>query len=85
MSERKSQGWERGVGDESLWIIPFGKHAGPVEDAPTSYLEWLTEQEWFCEKFVEGMEMIGKELAFRTRFGREKEDEDRLWNRRMRK
>ena len=55
---------------ESLWIIPFGKNKGePIEDVGTDYLEWLTEQEWFLQKFKDGAEAIGKELAYRTRFG----------------
>jgi len=71
---------------ESLFIIPFGKHKGSgIEDVPTSYLEWLTEQDWFTEKFSEGAKAIGKELEFRQRFGDGDEpDEDRNWNRRNR-
>jgi uncharacterized protein (DUF3820 family) len=67
----------------SLWIIPFGKHNGkPIEDVPTSYLEWLTEQDWFVEKFSEGSKAIGKELEFRQRFDDGDEpEEDRNWNR----
>ena len=67
----------------SLWIIPFGKHKDkPIEDCPTSYLEWLTEQDWFTEKFSEGTKAIGKELEFRQRFDDEDEpEEDRNWNR----
>lgn len=68
---------------DSLFIIPFGKHRGsPIEDVPTSYLEWLTEQDWFVEKFSEGMKQIGKELEFRQRFDDGDEpEEDRNWNR----
>lgn len=69
---------------DSLWILPFGKHKGePIEDLKTDYLEWLTKQEWFLDKFSEGAAQIGKELAYRTRFGEPQEqDEDRKWNRR---
>lgn len=72
---------------DSLWIVPFGKFKGcPIEDLETSYLEWLTEQDWFMEKFVEGSEAIGKELTFRTRFGGKAEKrEDEGWNRRNKK
>jgi len=68
---------------ESLFIIPFGKHRGSgIEDVPTSYLEWLTEQDWFTEKFSEGAKAVGKELEFRQRFGDGDEpEEDRNWNR----
>jgi uncharacterized protein (DUF3820 family) len=55
--------------EESLWNIPFGKHRGPIEDAPTHYLNWLLEQEWFCVKFPEGVKQINKELKFREDFG----------------
>ena len=71
---------------ESLFIIPFGKHKGsPIEDCPTSYLEWLSEQDWFIEKFSEGAKAVGKELEFRQRFDDGDEpDEDRNWNRKLR-
>jgi uncharacterized protein (DUF3820 family) len=72
---------------ESLWVIPFGKHKGePIEDVPTDYLEWVTEQDWFLEKFPKGAVQIGKDLAFRDRFSDGGEpEEDRYWNRRNRK
>jgi hypothetical protein len=71
---------------DSLLIMPFGKHKGcPIEDLETSYLEWLTEQDWFIEKFELAAEQVGKELAFRNRFGGRAggdPNEDRNWNRR---
>jgi len=69
---------------DSLFVMPFGKYKGePIEDLETSYLEWLTEQDFFLEKFKDGAEAIGKELAFRTRFGgRAEPEEDKKWNRR---
>ena len=69
---------------DSLFTMPFGKYKGePIEDLETSYLEWLTEQDFFLEKFKDGAEAIGKELAFRTRFGgRAEPEEDKKWNRR---
>jgi len=71
---------------ESLWIIPFGKHKNmPIEDIPYDYLLWLTEQDWFIEKFPEGCAQIGKEMAYRDKFGAREEHEDRNWNRNSRK
>jgi uncharacterized protein (DUF3820 family) len=58
--------------EESLWIIPFGAHRGPVEDAPAHYLRWLLAQEWFCLKFPLGVKMIEKELKFIEDFGEER-------------
>lgn len=72
---------------ESLWIIPFGKHKGePVEDVPTSYLEWLLEQDWFCNgskpEHMKSFDSVQKELAFRKRFSDgDQPKEDRNWNR----
>jgi uncharacterized protein (DUF3820 family) len=57
------------MSEESLWEIPFGKHKGPIEDAPTSYLKWLIEQDWFCEKHILGEQQINAELNFRERWG----------------
>lgn len=69
---------------ESLFTMPFGKHKGePIEDLDTGYLEWVTEQDWFLDKFKDGAEAVGRELAFRTRFGgRAEPEEDSNWNRR---
>ena len=58
---------------ESLFIIPFPKskfYNKPIEDLPDSYLEWLSEQEWFEAKFSKGYEAITKELEYRYTFGK---------------
>jgi hypothetical protein len=57
------------TGEVSLWIIPFGRHRGPIEDAPKSYLEWLLEQDWFCVQNPEGVKAIENELKFREIWG----------------
>lgn len=69
---------------ESLFILPFGKHKGqPIEDVPTSYLNWLTEQDFFCDGHRQGLEAVNTELRFRERFsGGDEPEEDRNWNRR---
>jgi uncharacterized protein (DUF3820 family) len=59
------------MAEMSLWLIPFGKYRGPIEDVPTHYLNWLMEQEWFCKKFRDGVPKIEEELKFRERFGEE--------------
>ena len=52
---------------KSLWTIPFGKFEGEdIEDVPPTYLQWLAEQEWFVEKFPEGLRAINKELEYRN-------------------
>jgi len=54
---------------ESVWILPFGKYQGyGIEDAPDKYLEWLLEQDWFCEKFADKVALIEKELSYRDEF-----------------
>lgn len=72
---------------DSLFILPFGKYRGqPIEDVPTSYLNWLTEQDFFCDDHRHGLNAVNTELAFRERFsGTGELDEDRNWNRRTRK
>ena len=73
---------------DSLYIMPFGKYKGePIEDLETNYLEWISEQEGFLTDFGYGAEQIGKELAFRTRYGSSSREakEDEGWNRRNKK
>jgi uncharacterized protein (DUF3820 family) len=54
---------------DSLWVVSFGKHKGkPVEDVPDSYLRWLLEREWFCDKFPSQAMVLEKELDYRDRF-----------------
>jgi len=58
---------------QSLWICPFKAHTGkPVEDIPRSYLEWLLEQNWFCDPSNDNaaaIKAIETELAYRARHG----------------
>lgn len=49
--------------------IPFGKHKGELlADIPNSYLEWLLDQEFFEEKFLQHWKMAKKELEYRDKF-----------------
>lgn len=72
---------------DSLFVMPFGKHKGlGIEDVPTSYLQWLTEQDFFCDEHRQGLDAVNKELNFRERFSDGDEpEEDRNWNRRTRR
>ena len=52
---------------KSLFKVPFGKYKGKdIEDIPNDYLNWLQEQEWFCDKFDNGLNAIQIELQYRT-------------------
>lgn len=58
---------------ESLWTFPFGKHKGQdIEDIETSYLEWISGEDWFKQKFKKGCEAIKKELDYREKWGDER-------------
>ena len=63
---------------KSLWTIPFGKYEGvDIEDIDNDrYLEWLLEQEWFVNKFPEGVKAIETELNFRDTYDGGIEDVD---------
>lgn len=69
---------------DSLFVLPFGKFKGQaIEDIPTPYLNWLTEQDWFCDDHRQGLHAVNTELNFRERFGGcDEPDEDHNWNRR---
>ena len=57
---------------ESLWIFPFGKFKGkPIEDIPKSYLEYMLEQNWFCDKFSNKIEIVQKQIKFLENFPNE--------------
>jgi uncharacterized protein (DUF3820 family) len=50
----------------TMWKCPFKKHKGSdIEDIPDSYLQWLLEQDWLCEKYKNVIPIIEKELRFR--------------------
>jgi len=55
---------------ESLFVMPFGKFKGrDIEDLPRSYLEWLTGEKFFWEKYPDGCKAVVAELKYRDRFG----------------
>ena len=55
---------------ESLFNLPSGKYKGqPIEDVPTSYLIWLTEQDWFCDRYRQGLDAVNTEIRFREQWG----------------
>lgn len=54
---------------ESLGQISFGKYKGKdIEDVPDNYLEWISGEGWFKEKFSKLCENIKKELDYREKF-----------------
>jgi uncharacterized protein (DUF3820 family) len=49
--------------------IFFGKYNGQdLEDIPTTYLVWLSEQEWIEEKYPELMIETENEIEYRNKF-----------------
>lgn len=62
---------------ESTWILPFGKRYKNycIEDVPSSYLEFLLEQDWFCEKFEDKIKLVEEELKFRNKFDLDYEED----------
>ena len=47
--------------------MPFGKYKDRlIEEIPSSYLEFLLDQDWFHEKFLSLVEQIEAELTYRT-------------------
>ena len=49
--------------------IPFGKYKGIlIVDIDNDYLNWLLEQDWFCQKFPEHKKQIEIEIAYRNKF-----------------
>lgn len=52
-------------------IIPFGKFKDKeIEEAPSKYLLWLTDQDWFNDKFVQLSNEVVKELEWRDKWDR---------------
>jgi uncharacterized protein (DUF3820 family) len=50
--------------------IPFGKHKGKlICDIATSYLEWLSEQDFFEEEYSELFDLVEQELEYRRMWG----------------
>ena len=46
--------------------LPFGQYKGVlICDAPTDFLNWLLEQEWFSKKFKDLVPLVEKELKYR--------------------
>lgn len=59
-----SKGYSRG--EHKDMAIPFGKHRGElIADVPTSYLNWLMDQEWTHSQFSSLMKQVRIELDFR--------------------
>lgn len=52
-------------------IIPFGifRNKG-IEEVPSSYLVWLTDRDWFNDKFPDLSNEVVKELEWRDKFDR---------------
>lgn len=56
-------GRNQSVGDD---VIPFGKYRGKcLQECTTSYLTWLTEQDWFERDYAELFEAVECELSYR--------------------
>ncbi len=50
--------------------FPFGQYKGIlIADCPISYLKWLLNQDWFCNKFKDLKELTEKEIKYRDDFG----------------
>ena len=60
--------------------MTFGKY-GPGADhrtigrTPTSYLRWCLEQDWFERRYEDLVGLFEEELAWRTHWGKNFEDE----------
>ncbi len=49
--------------------VPFGKFKGlDIEEVPSRYLLYLTEQDWFNDKFVQLSNEVVKELEWRDKW-----------------
>uniref|UniRef100_A0A6M3M5R2 Quorum-sensing-regulated virulence factor n=1 Tax=viral metagenome TaxID=1070528 RepID=A0A6M3M5R2_9ZZZZ len=58
--------------------LPFGKSQNEkktVDELPSSYLQWLLEQDWFEKKYERFIEPIEAELDWRTTMDRHFEDD----------
>jgi uncharacterized protein (DUF3820 family) len=46
--------------------LPFGKYINiELQNIPTSYLDWLIGQDWFCNQFIELKAEVDNELSCR--------------------
>ena len=49
-------------------ILPFGKYVNrEVREVPSDYLEWLMDEDWFCDQYEELAAEVEDELDVRTR------------------
>ncbi len=52
-------------------IIPFGKFRNKdIEEVPSQYLLWLTDQDWFNDKHVQLSNKVVEELDWRDKMDR---------------
>ncbi len=52
-------------------IIPFGAFRDKdIEEVPSKYLIWLTDQDWFNDKFVQLSNGVVEELDWRDKMDR---------------
>ena len=57
--------------------FPFGKYKGKlICEAPTSYLHFLQEQDWFIGKFSDIAEQVQIELDYREKWGFQGNEEE---------
>jgi uncharacterized protein (DUF3820 family) len=53
------------------YTIPFGVHKGKtINEIPSSYLEWLSLQDWVEKKFPDLLTAGEAELEWRDKFGK---------------
>jgi len=49
--------------------FPLGKYNDIlIADIPNHYLNWILEQSWFVEKYIEINEQIDIEMTYRRKF-----------------
>lgn len=55
---------------EGTAVLPMGKFRGQaIAEVPDSYLQWLSEQDWFEKKYPDLQERINEELEYREMTG----------------
>lgn len=58
--------------------LPFGKSANEgktLEELPSSYLQWLLEQDWFEEKYARFVDFVQQEWNWREETNNHFEDD----------